>query len=378
MTERPHILPPPPGGGALRRPDEPGAAFFDLDRTLMAGSSAFQFGRAAYKAGLMTKRQLLRDGWENLVFRLHGSTDESTEALKKRIGETLKGVRVRDLQRLAPDVLAGVLPRVYPQMLEIAYGHQDAGRPIFICTAASQEMAELMAIVLTFDGAVGSVSEVVDGRYTGRAGGPFTYREGKAQAIRDLAEREQIDLAASWAYSDSESDLPMLRLVGRPVAVNPDAELGRVARLEGWEVLRFERLGRRLRVAGAAGVAAALGGLGSVSEVVVGYYTGAAGGPFTYREGKAQAIRELAEREDIELGVSWAYSDSESDLPMLRLVGHPVAVNPDAELARVAREEGWEVLRFERLGRRLRVAGAAAAAAALGGLGSVAIQRARA
>ena len=116
-------------------------------------------------------------------------------------------MRVRDLQRLAPDVLAGVLPRLYPQMLAIAYGHQDDGRPIFICTAASQEMAELMAIVLTFDGAVGSVSEVLDGRYTGRAGGPFTYREGKAQAIRELAEREGIDLAASWA---------LLRLGVRP------------------------------------------------------------------------------------------------------------------------------------------------------------------
>jgi phosphoserine phosphatase len=149
-------------------------------------------------------------------------------------------------------------------MLEIAYEHQDAGRPIFICTAAAQEMAELMAIVLTFDGAVGSVAEVVDGHYTGRSGGPFTYREGKAEAIRDLAEREDIDLSASWAYSDSESDLPMLRLVGHAVAVNPDATLARIARDEGWEVLRFERLGRRLRVLGAAGVAAALGGLGSL------------------------------------------------------------------------------------------------------------------
>ena len=264
MTERPHILPPPPGGAALRRPEEKGAAFFDLDRTLIAGSSAFQFGRAAYKAGLVTRRQLAEDAWENIRFRLRGSTDAGTDALRARIGKTLEGVRVRDLQRLAPDVLAGVLPRLYPQMLEIAYGHQDDGRPIFICTAASQEMAELMALVLTFDGAVGSVAEVVDGHYTGRAGGPFTYREGKAEAIRELAEREQIDLSASWAYSDSESDLPMLRLVGNPVAVNPDAELGRVARVEGWEVLRFERLGRRLRVVGAAAVAATLGGLGSI------------------------------------------------------------------------------------------------------------------
>jgi HAD superfamily hydrolase (TIGR01490 family) len=264
VTERPHILPPPPGGGALRRPDEPGAAFFDLDRTLIAGSSAFQFGRAAYKAGIVTRRQLATDAWENVLFRLRGSTDASTDALRDRVARMLEGVRVRDLQRLSPDVLAGVLPRLYPRMLEIAYAHQDAGRPIFICTAAAQEMAELMAIVLTFDGAVGSVSEVVDGHYTGRAGGPFTYREGKAEAIRELAQREGIDLAASWAYSDSESDLPMLRLVGHPVAVNPDKALVRVARDEGWEVMRFERLGRRLRVASAATLAAGIGGLGSV------------------------------------------------------------------------------------------------------------------
>jgi len=91
-----------------------------------------------------------------------------------------------------------------------------------------------------------------DGVYTGRPGGPFTYREGKAQAIRELAEREGIDLAASYAYSDSESDLPMLRAVGHPVAVNPDKELARVAREEGWEIMRFERLGRKLRIAAAA------------------------------------------------------------------------------------------------------------------------------
>jgi HAD superfamily hydrolase (TIGR01490 family) len=256
VTERPHILPPPPGGGALRRDDEPGAAFFDLDRTLIAGSSAFEFGRAAYQAGLMSRRELAASAMENLRFRLQGSTDAKTDALREQVGRMLDGVRVRDLQRLAPVVLAGVLPRLYPRMLEIAYEHQDAGRPIIICTAASQEMAELIAIVLTFDGAVGSVSEVVDGRYTGRPGGPFTYREGKAQVMRELAAREGIDLAASWAYTDSESDLPMLRAVAHPVAVNPDAELARVAREEGWDVLRFDRMGRRLKLAGAAAATA--------------------------------------------------------------------------------------------------------------------------
>jgi HAD superfamily hydrolase (TIGR01490 family) len=252
LTERPHILPPPPGGGAIKREGENGAAFFDLDRTLIAGSSSFQFGRAAYRAGMLTRRDIARDAYANLVFRLRGSTDAGTDAIRARVSEMLEGAKVRDLQRLSGSVLAGVLPRLYPRMLELAYEHQDEGRPIFICTAAAQEMAELMAIVLTFDGAVGSVAEVIDGVYTGREGGPFNYREGKAQAIRELAEREGIDLAASYAYSDSESDLPMLRLVGHPVAVNPDKELARVARAEGWEIMRFERLGRKLRVVAAA------------------------------------------------------------------------------------------------------------------------------
>jgi phosphoserine phosphatase len=96
-------------------------------------------------------------------------------------------------------------------------------------------------------------SEIRDGVYTGKPDGPFTYREGKAQAIRELAEREGLDLAESYAYSDSESDLPMLRAVGHPVVVNPDAELRRVAREEGWELMIFDKLRRRLRIAAVAG-----------------------------------------------------------------------------------------------------------------------------
>jgi HAD superfamily hydrolase (TIGR01490 family) len=241
------------------------AAFFDLDRTLMAGSSAFQFGRASYEAGLLSRRQLARDAWANLMFRLRGSTDEAMEALRERIYTSIAGTRVRDVQRLMPRVLAGVLPRLYPQMLEIAYEHQDAGRAVYIVTAASQEMAELLAGLLVFDGAIGARSEIVDGVYTGRPEGPFTYREGKAQAIRALAEAEGFDLAASYAYSDSESDLPMLRAVGHPVAVNPDAELARVAREEGWEIIRFDRLGRRLRVGAALLAMAAVGGAGRLA-----------------------------------------------------------------------------------------------------------------
>jgi HAD superfamily hydrolase (TIGR01490 family) len=254
------------GVAGSARDDLPrGAAFFDLDKTLMQGSSAFQFARAAYRGGLVGRRQMASDGWANLRYRLRGASDADSLALRERIAAGLRGARVVDLERLGVGVLSGVLPRVYPQMLALAHAHQDAGRRAYIVTAASQELADILARVMAFDGAIGSeMSEVVDGVYTGRATGLFIYRAGKAQAIRELAEREHIDLEASYAYSDSESDLPMLQAVGHPVAVNPDGALLRIARSEGWEVLRLDRLGRRLTVA--AGLsAAATGGFAAVA-----------------------------------------------------------------------------------------------------------------
>jgi HAD superfamily hydrolase (TIGR01490 family) len=242
------------------------AAFFDLDRTLMEGSSAFQFGRAAYKAGLLSRRQLISDGWANIRFRLRGSTDEGTHALRDRISASLAGTRVRDMERLGPDVLARILPRLYPQVLSLAYEHQDAGRRVYIATAASNELAEVLARVLALDGGIGSqFSAVHDGVYTGEPTGLFIYGAGKARAIEQLAASEGIDLAGSYAYSDSASDLPMLRLVGHPVVVNPDKELLAEARENAWEVLRFERLGRRLKAAAALGGAAVAGGAGSAA-----------------------------------------------------------------------------------------------------------------
>jgi HAD superfamily hydrolase (TIGR01490 family) len=251
-----------PGGSALGG----SAAFFDLDRTLMEGSSAFQFGRAAYRAGLLSRRQILADGWANLRFRLRGASDEDTHALRDRISRSLAGTRVRDLERLGADVLAGVLPRIYPQMLALAHEHQDAGRRVYIVTAAAKELANTLATVLALDGAIGSeFSEVVDGVFTGRPVGLFIYGGEKAVAIEELARREGTDLAASYAYSDSESDLPMLRLVGHAVVVNPDRELARVARTEGWEILRFDRLGRRLKAGVGLAGAAVAGGVGSAA-----------------------------------------------------------------------------------------------------------------
>jgi HAD superfamily hydrolase (TIGR01490 family) len=238
------------------------AAFFDLDRTLMSGSSGFYWARAAAGAGLISRRRLAADAVENIKFRLRGSTDEATDKVMRRVGDILRGKRRLDFMRLGPQVLAGVLPRLYPQMLQIAWEHQDAGRGVYIVTAASQDTAELIAHVLGFDGGLGTPLEERDGVYTGRLAGPMAYREGKAQVMRTLAGEQGLDLAESYAYSDSESDLPMLRAVGHPVAVNPDSELLRIARAEGWDVLRFDRLGGHLKMVGALAVATAVGGAG--------------------------------------------------------------------------------------------------------------------
>jgi HAD superfamily hydrolase (TIGR01490 family) len=211
---------------------------------------------------MISRRQLISDGVANLRFRLRGASDEESEALRIRIATSLEGVRVRDLERLGVRVMQRILPRLYPQMLTIAYAHQDAGRPAFIVTAASQDMAQVLAKVMSFDGALGSaLSEVQDGVYTGQPTGAFLYGSAKAVAIQQLAARDRLDLSACYAYSDSVSDAPMLRAVGHPVVVNPDSELERLAREEGWEVLRLDRLGRKLLIAGIATVAAAASGL---------------------------------------------------------------------------------------------------------------------
>jgi len=223
------------------------AAFFDLDKTLMAGSSGMQFARVATRHGLVGRRQLASWGFEHLRYRLRGTTDERTTEVLRVARELIAGVPARSLERMNPEVMAAILPRVYPQMLDEVYGHQDAGRPTFIVSAAGSGVVESLASVLGMDGGVGTKYEVgEDGALTGRFDGPFVYGPGKVEAMQACAAEHDIDLAASYAYSDSASDLPMLRAVGNPVVVNPDPPLLEVAREEGWQVMRFDRLGRRL------------------------------------------------------------------------------------------------------------------------------------
>jgi HAD superfamily hydrolase (TIGR01490 family) len=237
------------------------AAFFDLDKTLMAGSSGMVFARVAGRHGLVSRTQIARWGRDHVRYRLRGATDDETKELLKVARETFRGVPEVEINRLAPEVLAGILPRIYPEMLDEVHRHQDEGRPTFIVSAAGNEMVAELARVLRMNAGIGTSYEVgPDGLYTGKLNGPFVYGEGKVVAMRAYAAEHDIDLSRSFAYSDSASDLPMLRAVGNAVVVNPDEDLLRVARAEGWQVMRFERLGRKLAVAGATALAAAVAG----------------------------------------------------------------------------------------------------------------------
>jgi HAD superfamily hydrolase (TIGR01490 family) len=239
------------------------AAFFDLDKTLMAGSSGMQFARVATRQGIVGRRQLASWAVEHLRYRLRGTTDERTAEVLRVARELISGVPAKTIERMSPEVMAAILPRVYPQMLDEVHAHQDAGRATFIVSAAGNGVVESLAHVLGMEGGIGTRYEVdAEGNFSGRFDGPFVYGPGKVEAMRSFATEHDIDLSGSYAYSDSLSDLPMLRAVGHPVAVNPDPPLAEIARQEGWQTMRFERLGRRL-VALAITLLATIAGFGA-------------------------------------------------------------------------------------------------------------------
>jgi len=215
------------------------AAFFDLDRTLLRRSSALALAGAFREHGVIGRGQLAKAAAWQLFFAARGASAETVRKAAEDGLMILKGFAVADLRALVAGAMEPVLkPLVYQEALELARGHQERGEPIYIVSATLQEIVEHIAADLGFDGAIGSTCEIVDGVYTGRSV-RAVHGAGKADAVRELAAAEQIDLTLSTAYSDSYSDLPFLEAVGRPVAVNPDATLRRVATERGWPVLEF-------------------------------------------------------------------------------------------------------------------------------------------
>ncbi len=240
----------------------PSAAFFDLDRTLISGSSAFILATTARSAGLLPTRQFARDARAALTFKLRGSSDGSTDGVRDRILGAVAGMRQDDLVALNAEVLPKLLAKIRPEARRLLDLHRHAGRNTYIVSAAPVEIVEPLAHSLGMTAGIGTRGEVVDGTYTGRLAGPFVYGAGKVAAMEEFARWDGLDLAQCYAYSDSASDLPMLQAVGHPVAVNPDSRLARHARASGWPIVHFSQrtksvIRRSVTAAGATAIAGA-------------------------------------------------------------------------------------------------------------------------
>jgi HAD superfamily hydrolase (TIGR01490 family) len=210
-------------------------AFFDLDRTLISRSSALALAGAFRSRGIIRRRDLARAALWQLRFSGRGAGVEATRRMTENGMVVLRGLAPDDLRELVSEALEPtLLPLVYREALDLVAEHRSRGERAYIVTATLQEIADALANELGFDGALGSLAEVEDGLYTGRALRAL-HAGAKAGALREIG----VDLDASSAYSDSISDLPLLEAVGRPVVVNPDRALRRVAAERGWPVLRF-------------------------------------------------------------------------------------------------------------------------------------------
>ncbi len=244
------------------------AAFFDLDRTLISGASAFPFGVEAWRQGLATRGDILQWTIAALGFLVAGDKGDGVSVdIRGEFLARIQGASVSDLEQIGQAVLPKLASRVRPESRKLVTMHHDAGRDTWIVSASPHGIVEPLAASLGMTGAIGTEGEVVDGRFTGRLHGPFIYGPGKAEAIEKLASDRGYDLALSYAYSDSISDLPMMELVGHPVAVNPDSELASIARDRGWPVVIFARKTKR---------AAALSGVATMTATAaaVGYTLG--------------------------------------------------------------------------------------------------------
>jgi HAD superfamily hydrolase (TIGR01490 family) len=219
------------------------AAFFDLDRTILRRSSTLALAGSFREYGVIDRRQLAKAALWQLLFVARGASAEAVRSAAEDGLMLLRGFTPDQMRELVAGALETVLrPLVYREPLALVEHHQAQGEPVFIVSAALQEIVDAVATDLGFDGALGTICAVEDGVYTGHSVRSL-HGPAKARAIRELADEHGYDLEASTAYSDSHTDLPFLEAVGRPVAVNPDRQLRAAADERGWPVLEFsERL----------------------------------------------------------------------------------------------------------------------------------------
>lgn len=230
------------------------AAFFDVDNTLVRGSTLYFLGRGMYQRGYFTKADISRFVVANLRFRMTGmEKQEVIERFQKAATDFVGGHQVSDILALGEEIYDEyVSPKLWERTCEIAREHLARGEDVWLVTAAPQDMAEIIANRLGFTGAVGSKVIIKDGIYTGELDGKLLHGTEKAVAIRALAEANGYDLNECYSYSDSHNDLPLLTAVGNPSAINPDAILRIKALAEGWPVHDFRRARHLNRLLGPA------------------------------------------------------------------------------------------------------------------------------
>jgi HAD superfamily hydrolase (TIGR01490 family) len=245
-------------------PDPVAGAFFDVDNTMMVGASIFHFAKGLAARKFFTWRDLATFTLRQARLRVHGESHGDMHITRDSALAFVAGKKVADIVRLGEEIydeeLAG---KIWSGTRALAQLHLDAGQRVWLVTATPVELAQIIARRLSLTGALGTIAESADGVYTGRLIGDVLHGEAKAAAVRGLAIREGLDLAQCAAYSDSINDMPLLSLVGRPVAVNPDSALRGEARERGWEIRDF-RTGRkaaRIGIPAAAGIGAVAGGV---------------------------------------------------------------------------------------------------------------------
>jgi HAD superfamily hydrolase (TIGR01490 family) len=246
-------------------PDPVAGAFFDVDNTLMRGASIYYFARGLAARKMFGPMDLAKIAWGQAWYRMRGlENTDHIDAARQAALTFVAGHRVSDIVTLCEEIYDDTMAsRIWEGTRELAQRHLEAGQRVWLVTASPVELADIIARRLGLTGALGTVAESVDGVYTGRLVGGLLHGEAKAAAVRALAVREGLDLPRCSAYSDSANDLPMLRLVGHPAVVNPDAELRAEARANNWPVHDF-RSGRKatmIALPTAVGAGAVAGGI---------------------------------------------------------------------------------------------------------------------
>jgi HAD superfamily hydrolase (TIGR01490 family) len=246
--------------GVEAPPDTRAAAFFDLDNTLLRGASIFYLARGLYARKFFQTRDVARFAYQQVRFLIGAENAGHVDQARATALSFIAGRAVEELQEVSEEVFEQYMAgKIWPGTLELARLHLDQGQRVWLVTAAPVEVATIIAKRIGLTGALGTVAEHVNGHYTGRLVGDLLHGPAKAEAVRALAVREGLELERCAAYSDSANDIPMLSLVGKPCAVNPDRALRAHAREHGWRIRDYRGRRRNTTIGIAAGAGAAAG-----------------------------------------------------------------------------------------------------------------------